>query len=73
MDQQRTGKATAYPFVPQSHKSAQSSEPVTLVTKDLNLRIKADVLGIRAEDFYNDKVDSDQFSSGVGEAYRGSS
>ena len=30
---------------------------VTLVTKDLNLRIKADVLGIPAEDFTNEKVD----------------
>ena len=47
--------------------SLLDSEPVTLVTKDLNLRIKADVLGIRAEDFYNDKVDYDQFYSGVGE------
>ncbi|MDR3556783.1 MAG: PhoH family protein [Syntrophobacteraceae bacterium] len=49
--------------------SLSGSDPVTLVTKDLNLRIKADVLGIRAEDFYNDKVDYDQFYSGVGEAY----
>ena len=44
-------------------------EMVTLVTKDLNLRIKADVLGIRAEDFYNDKVDYDQLYSGVGEIH----
>lgn len=46
-------------------------EPVTLVTKDLNLRIKADVLGVRAEDFYNDKVDYEQLYSGVGELYLG--
>ncbi len=44
-------------------------ETVILVTKDLNLRIKADVLGVRAEDFYNDKVDYDQLYSGVGELY----
>ena len=44
-------------------------EPVTLVTKDLNLRIKADVLGIRAEDFYNDKVDYEQLYTGIGEIY----
>ena len=31
-----------------------AQEPVILVTKDLNLRVKADVLGIAAEDFYND-------------------
>ena len=49
--------------------SLAGAQPVTLVTKDLNLRIKADVLGIHAEDFYNDKVDYDQFYSGVGEAY----
>jgi len=29
---------------------------VTLVSKDINLRIKARVLGIQAEDYYNDKV-----------------
>ncbi|MDH3948538.1 MAG: PhoH family protein [Gammaproteobacteria bacterium] len=29
---------------------------VTLVTKDINLRIKAAVLGIHAEDYHNDKV-----------------
>lgn len=40
---------------------------VTLVTKDLNLRIKADVLGMRAEDFFNDKVDYHQLYSGVAE------
>ncbi len=42
---------------------------VILVTKDLNLRIKADVLGIRAEDFYNDKVDYDQLYTGLGEIF----
>ena len=47
--------------------SVSGSEPVTLVTKDLNLRIKADVLGLRAEDFYNDKVDYEQLYTGVGE------
>ena len=40
---------------------------VVLVTKDLNLRIKADVLGIGSEDFFNDKVDYDQFYTGIGE------
>ncbi|MGD0397784.1 MAG: PhoH family protein [Syntrophobacteraceae bacterium] len=42
---------------------------VTLVTKDLNLRIKADVVGVRTEDFYNDKVDYDHLYSGVVEQY----
>jgi PhoH-like ATPase len=42
---------------------------VILVTKDLNLRIKADVLGLAAEDFYSDKVDYHQLYSGVTELY----
>lgn len=37
--------------------------PVTLVTKDINLRIKADALGINAEDYTTDS--SDQTYSGM--------
>ena len=33
-----------------------SDVTVTLVSKDINLRIKASILGIHAEDYYNDKV-----------------
>jgi len=40
---------------------------VVLVTKDLNLRIKADVLGLAAEDFYNDKVDYHELHKGFRE------
>ncbi|MBF0552149.1 MAG: PhoH family protein [Deltaproteobacteria bacterium] len=40
---------------------------VILVTKDLNLRIKADLMGIVAEDFYNDRIDYQQLYSGVAE------
>ena len=39
--------------------SLQKKNPdntVTLVSKDINLRIKAAILGIPAEDYYNDKV-----------------
>jgi PhoH-like ATPase len=37
-------------------------DPVVLVTKDLNLRIKADVLGLEAEDFLSDRVNAqDQY------------
>ena len=32
------------------------SKKVTLVSKDINLRIKAAVLGVHAEDYYNDQV-----------------
>ncbi|MDH5190328.1 MAG: PhoH family protein, partial [Gammaproteobacteria bacterium] len=42
---------------------------VTLVSKDINLRIKAAVLGIKAEDYFNDKVldDLDLLYSGTAE------
>jgi len=43
--------------------------PVILVTKDLNLRIKADVLGVTCEDFYSDKVNYHQLYSGVRELF----
>lgn len=33
-----------------------SDKIITLVSKDINLRIKARVLGIHSEDYYNDKV-----------------
>jgi len=42
-------------------------EPVILVTKDLNLRVKADVLGVPSEDYLNDKVNYDQLYTGVRE------
>ena len=35
-----------------------------LVTKDTNLRIKADALGIKAEDYFNDKIDIDDLYNG---------
>lgn len=38
-----------------------------LVTKDSNLRIKADALGIPAQDFRNDKVDYDELYTGLSE------
>ena len=50
----------------------QAGRPAVLVTKDLTLRIKADVLGIPAEDFYNDKVDYLQLYRGTGELSIGS-
>lgn len=46
------------------HYSKEKSEECILVTKDVNLRIKADALGIRAEDYSNDKVQVDELYSG---------
>ena len=39
--------------------------PVILVTKDTNLRIKADALGLAAQDYESDKVAIDELYSGV--------
>jgi len=35
-------------------KSTSGDTPIVIVTKDINLRIKADALGITAEDYYKD-------------------
>ena len=47
----------------QLHREKQN---VHFVTKDLNLRIKADVIGIPSEDFYNDKIQYSSLYSGIG-------
>jgi PhoH-like ATPase len=39
-----------------SLKQQYRDKVITLVSKDINLRIKARVLGIHSEDYYNDKV-----------------
>ncbi len=41
--------------------------PIIIISKDINLRIKAGILGIQAEDYYNDKVidDLDLLHSGL--------
>ncbi len=45
-------------------KSRSDRIPVILVTKDTNLRIKADALGLAAEDYESDKVDITELYSG---------
>ncbi|MGA1562146.1 MAG: PIN domain-containing protein, partial [Gammaproteobacteria bacterium] len=53
--------------------SLQDRYSVTLVTKDINLRIKATVLGIHSEDYRNDKVleDADLLNTGYLELPQG--
>ncbi|HET9679452.1 MAG TPA: PhoH family protein [Gammaproteobacteria bacterium] len=48
-------------------QSEYPDKQIILVSKDINLRIKASVLGINAEDYYNDKVldDVDLLFSGA--------
>jgi PhoH-like ATPase len=43
----------------------KSDEPVVLVTKDTNLRIKADALGITARDYETDKIEASELYGGV--------
>ncbi|MCY7272341.1 MAG: PIN domain-containing protein, partial [Phormidesmis sp. CAN_BIN44] len=43
----------------------QCDTPVVLVSKDINLRIKADALGLTAEDYKTDKVDVDDLYVGM--------
>jgi PhoH-like ATPase len=53
--------------VVQSLRDQQPKRDVVLVSKDINMRIKARALGLPAEDYYNDKTleDGDLLYSGV--------
>jgi PhoH-like ATPase len=48
-----------------SLKKEQPKRPVVFVTKDVNLRIKADALGITAEDYEPESVEPDQLYAGT--------
>lgn len=48
-------------------KEKVPANPVIFVTKDTNLRIKADALGLVAEDYESDKVDIEELYSGFTE------
>ena len=43
--------------------------PVIMVSKDTNMRIKADTLGLTAEDYETDKIDVDDLYTGIGEVF----
>jgi PhoH-like ATPase len=47
----------------------KSELDVVLISKDTNLRIKADVLGLAAEDYETDKVDVGDLYTGTSEVY----
>jgi len=42
--------------VAQAVREAEPDTPVIIVTKDINLRIRADAIGLRAEDYESDRV-----------------
>ena len=48
-------------------QSKQNQCPVVVVSKDTNLRIKADALGLNAEDYETDKVDVNELYTGTTE------
>jgi len=48
-------------------KGREEKCPVILVSKDTNLRIKADAIGLCAEDYESDKVDIEDLYSGMAE------
>lgn len=50
--------ATAYTY------TQKKQEPVIFVSKDINARVKADALGIEAQDFEKEKVDMDMLYAG---------
>jgi PhoH-like ATPase len=49
-------------------KVRERNVPVVVVSKDTNLRIKADSLGLRAEDYESDRVDIEELYQGYREA-----
>jgi PhoH-like ATPase len=46
-------------------RSAEPNVPVIMVTKDINLRIRADAAGIAAEDYETDQVQLSELYSGI--------
>ncbi len=48
-----------------SVQKSQPKNPTILVTKDINLRIKADALGLQAEDYENDRVHIQDLYTGM--------
>jgi PhoH-like ATPase len=50
-----------------SARAREKDVPVVVVTKDTNLRIKADALGITAEDYESDRVDIEELYRGFRE------
>jgi len=47
--------------------SQESDRPVTLVTRDTNMRLKCDALGITAEDYEHSQIDVDEQYTGMAE------
>ena len=46
-------------------KNKFKEQKILVITKDINLRVKCDALGIAAEDYYKDSLDLQEFFKGV--------
>ena len=45
----------------------KNAAPVIVVTKDINMRLKAEALGLNAQDYTTDKVNVDELYTGMSE------
>lgn len=57
----------AYTLCKKEGSYKKNSAPVIVVTKDINMRLKADALGLSAQDYNKDKVNVNELYTGVTE------
>lgn len=57
----------AYIMAKKEGSYKKNQNPVILVTKDINMRLKAEAIGLAAQDYTTDKVNVDELYTGVAE------
>lgn len=57
----------AYTMAKKEGSYKKNHSPVIVVTKDINMRLKAEALGLQAQDYTSDKVNLDELYTGVAE------
>lgn len=57
----------AYTLSKKESSYKKNAAPVIVVTKDINMRLKAEALGLSAQDYTSDKVNVDELYTGVAE------
>ena len=57
----------AYTLVKKEGSYKKNAAPVIVVTKDINMRLKAEALGLCSQDYTSDKVNVDELYTGVAE------
>lgn len=57
----------AYTLCKKEGSYKKDSLPVIVVTKDINMRLKAEALGLAAQDYTSDKVNIDELYTGIAE------